>query len=68
MRVLHTVNLASMFALLALLTAVYRELLLAGRVGVALPGVPTLTQLQNRRAVLDVIHHEAAALGRMRRP
>lgn len=69
MRVLHTVNLASMFALLALLTAVYRELLLQAESVLRYQAcTDPLTQLQNRRAVLDVIHHEAAALGRMRRP
>ena len=66
---LRTFNLVSTFAILGGLAAVYRVLLLQAESVLRFQAcTDPLTQLQNRRSVLDVVQHEAAALSRMGRP
>ncbi|HEX5357087.1 MAG TPA: GGDEF domain-containing protein, partial [Aquabacterium sp.] len=66
---LRTFNLLGTFLILGALAAVYRELLLQAESVLRYQAcTDPLTQLHNRRAVLDVLQHEAGAFVRQDRP
>jgi diguanylate cyclase (GGDEF)-like protein len=65
---LRTFNLAGTFVILGLLALVYRQLILQAESVLRHQAcTDPLTQLQNRRSVLDVIAHEVAAFQRQGR-
>ncbi|HET8871500.1 MAG TPA: GGDEF domain-containing protein [Aquabacterium sp.] len=65
MSTLRTFNLANMFVLLGVLATVYRDLLLQAESVLRHQAcTDPLTQLANRRSILGVLQHEAAAFGR----
>lgn len=69
LKALRSFNLAGTIVILGLLALVYRQLISQAESVLRHQAcTDPLTQLQNRRAVLDVISHEFAAYGRQGRP